>query len=166
MVLTWFLLAQKVKKTWRIGIKELKLCWKGLSSSSTMKHTWYCYKTKFFQGKALTDTESIVSSPHIFSMRAWASMPIFYITGGSTKYSCCSTGILADPVLVHKGKPKPHHLFVPLSSICPTSTVLTVLELCTTTNIFSNAWEKEGLHPRNPPAKAVGGMYSAPVEVQ
>ena len=54
---------KEVMKDW---YKRAQLCWKRLSSSSSMRHTWYCYKTKFFLGKALTDTESIVSNPHIF----------------------------------------------------------------------------------------------------
>lgn len=64
----WFgnvLLVQKAQKSWRFGIKELN-CAERLSSSSSMMHTWYCYKTKFFLGKALRDIESIVSNPHIF----------------------------------------------------------------------------------------------------
>lgn len=52
-------------------------------------------------------------------MRAWAPMPIFYITEGSTEYSHWKTEILADPVLVHKRHPKPHHLFVTLSRLQP-----------------------------------------------
>lgn len=81
------LIGPEGKEAMKDCYKRAELCCKWLSSSSTVRHTWYCYKTKFFLGKALTDTESIVLSPHIFPMRAWASMPIFYITGGSTEYS-------------------------------------------------------------------------------
>lgn len=54
---------KEVRNDW---YKKAQLCWKKLSSSSSMRHTWYCYKTKFFLGKALEHTESIVSKPHIF----------------------------------------------------------------------------------------------------
>lgn len=67
-------------------------------------------------GKALTDTESIVSIPHIFPHACLG----FYanILYNWRKYWVFPlTEVLADPVMVHKDHPKPHHVFGPLSRL-------------------------------------------------
>lgn len=156
--------------SWRFDIKELSCAARG----SAVAAVWCTHGTAIKLSSSwvkCSETLKVLFWVHIFfPMRAWAPMPIFYITEGSTEYSPWKTEILADPVLVHKSHPTPHHILVTLSrlQLLPHLHSPGVLScaLPPALHEFFNAREKEGLYPWNSSAKAVEEIYSAPCKVQ